>query len=136
MIVFDFRCKKGHTFEGWFADSGECTRQMEEGILLCPMCGESRVDKLLSPVKGIASPKEEECAPPDPVDVLKSVSRYVEENFEDVGADFTREALKMHMDVTDKRNIRGTTSEEEDKLLEKEGVPVLKFPIFKRKLDG
>lgn len=138
MIVFDLRCKEGHTFEGWFASSDECTRQMEEGILVCPVCGAGEVDKLISPVKGIKSAREDKASPSpaDALDVLKNVSRYVEDNFEDVGADFTSEALKMHWEVIEQRNIRGTTSDEEEKLLEDEGVPVLKLPMLKRKLDS
>ncbi|MCK5312262.1 MAG: DUF1178 family protein, partial [Desulfobacteraceae bacterium] len=41
------------------------------------------------------------------------------------------EALKMHYDASEPRNIRGTTTKDEDKLLEKEGIPTIKVPLLK-----
>jgi hypothetical protein len=37
--------------------------------------------------------------------------------------------------VEEYRNIRGTTTKEEDKVLEKEGVPVFKVPMVKKGSD-
>ena len=54
---------------------------------------------------------------------------YVEKNFDDVGADFTKEALKIHYGVSEPRNIRGVSTREEEKTLEKEGVQFIKIPI-------
>jgi len=60
------------------------------------------------------------------------VAEYVDKNYEDVGSSFSKEALKMHYGVQEHRNIRGTTTKEEDKVLDKEGVPVLKVPVIKK----
>jgi hypothetical protein len=35
----------------------------------------------------------------------------------------------MHYDVTDKRNIRGTTTLDEEKMLRKEEIDFVKIPI-------
>ena len=35
----------------------------------------------------------------------------------------------MHYDVTEKRNIRGTSTPSEEETLEKEGIPFFKFPL-------
>ncbi|MGD9072079.1 MAG: DUF1178 family protein, partial [Desulfobacterales bacterium] len=43
--------------------------------------------------------------------------------------DFTKEALKMHYGVTEQRNIRGTSSPEEEKILKEEGIEFIKIPI-------
>ncbi|MGE4432044.1 MAG: DUF1178 family protein [Sphingobium sp.] len=46
MIVFDLKCAgSGHIFEGWFASSEEFERQKADGLLLCPMCGDTHVEK-------------------------------------------------------------------------------------------
>lgn len=46
MIVFDLKCSgSGHIFEGWFASSEEFERQKADGLLLCPMCGDTHVEK-------------------------------------------------------------------------------------------
>jgi hypothetical protein len=52
-----------------------------------------------------------------------------------VGVDFAKEALKIHFGESKKRNIRGTTTAEEETLLKTEGVPFLKIPIVKRLLN-
>ena len=54
---------------------------------------------------------------------------FLEKNFEDVGTDFAREALKMHYDVSEKRNIRGTGTEAEEEMLKKEDIKFFKVPI-------
>ena len=41
----------------------------------------------------------------------------------------------MHYGSTEYKNIRGTTTKEEEKLLEKEGVPVLKVPVRKNESE-
>jgi len=40
--------------------------------------------------------------------------------------------LEMHYGAKAFKQIRGTTTKEEEKTLEKEGVPVLKIPNFKK----
>ncbi len=47
MIVFDLRCKKEHVFEAWFKDSAAYHEQVEAGVVRCPVCGSSRVEKAL-----------------------------------------------------------------------------------------
>jgi hypothetical protein len=56
---------------------------------------------------------------------------YINEEFEDMGTDFTNEALKMHYGVAEERNIRGTATESEEKLLKDEGIKFFKFPLLK-----
>jgi hypothetical protein len=55
--------------------------------------------------------------------------RYVRENFEDVGHNFAREALKVHYGQAEERNIRGVSTEPEEDMLKKEGVPFVKIPM-------
>lgn len=48
MIAFDLCCGKGHRFEGWFASSGDYDAQYVAGLVACPLCGDSSVQKALS----------------------------------------------------------------------------------------
>jgi len=64
--------------------------------------------------------------------VLQQVHEYIDKNFEDVGLDFTKEALKMHFGETKERNIKGQTLPNEEKILKDEGVSFFKIPIIKR----
>jgi hypothetical protein len=49
-----------------------------------------------------------------------------------VGLEFTSEALKIHYGGAKKRNIKGTATSDQEKLLKDEGVQFLKIPIIKR----
>jgi hypothetical protein len=60
---------------------------------------------------------------------------YVERNFEDVGTQFAEKTLKIHYGVEDAKNIRGVVSEEEEKVLNKEGITLLKIPMLKKDQD-
>jgi len=68
-------------------------------------------------------------------ELTEKVAEYVEKNYEDVGSGFTKQALKMHYGAQEYRNIRGTTTKEEDKVLAKEGIPVLRVPVAKKPKD-
>jgi len=63
------------------------------------------------------------------------VHEYLDKHFDDVGAEFYKEALKIHYGETEKRNIKGTATTEEEVILKEEGVPFLKIPILKRLLN-
>ena len=54
---------------------------------------------------------------------------YVEKNFDDVGCDFAKEALKIHYGAVEPRNIRGISTKEEEKTLKDEGIQFFKIPI-------
>ncbi len=60
---------------------------------------------------------------------------YIKNNFDDVGADFSKEALKMHYGVSKKRNIRGSATGEEEETLKEEGIKFFKIPSVKPKDD-
>ena len=52
MIVFELICADRHRFEGWFASAGDFEGQKGRGLLSCPVCGASKVEKLLT-AKGV-----------------------------------------------------------------------------------
>lgn len=136
MIVFDLACECGCQFEGWFQDSTDFHRQEKDGLLTCPVCGTHKVRKILSPVavkSGVSDKKIAafpETSPEQVVaEALKSLQDYVINNYEDVGSKLAEESLKIHYGAKDPRNIRGTSTEEEEKVLKKEGIDILKIPL-------
>jgi len=134
MIAFDLMCGNGHIFECWFKDSASYEEQKEEGIINCPICNDTQIEKVLSPFmvkKGVSEKKQEV----NPAHVLQAIQNFVDKHFEDVGVNFTKEALKIHYGETQKRNIKGTATSEEETLLKKEGIPFIKIPIVKRLLN-
>ena len=140
MIVFDLKCISGHTFEGWFEDKQDLEKQQEQGLLCCPVCETTQVSQKVHAIaikksSSAVSQKALQASQEAMMELTEKVADYVEKNFEDVGSSFSNEALKMHYGVEEHRNIRGTTTKEEDKVLEKEGVPVLKVPVIKKPED-
>ncbi len=134
MIAFDLMCGNGHVFECWFKDSASFEEQKSAGIINCPVCNDTQVDKVLSPfmVKRAAGEKKAQVGAHQ---VIQAIQHFVEKHFEDVGVNFAKEALKIHYGEIKKRNIRGTATPEEETLLKNEGVEFLKIPIVKRLLN-
>ena len=134
MIAFDLTCSNGHVFECWFKNNESFEEQKAYGAITCPICDDNNIEKALSPVaiRKHGGGKKEESITPTEYQALQKLYDYIDKNFEDVGLDFTREALKMHYGDETKRNIKGKALPNEEKILKDEGVPFLKIPIIKR----
>lgn len=134
MIAYDLQCPNGHTFEGWFEDSKGFERQQARGLIACPVCSDTGVSKIPSAfaIKS-GKPSVAEANPgPQPDEILhmvRKVSEYVEKNFDNVGTNFAKTALKIHYGAEEPRNIRGVSTPEEEKTLREEGVEFYKVPI-------
>lgn len=131
MIAYDLQCDNGHTFEGWFENAKTYGKQEAQGLIACPICDSTCIARLPSTF-GIQS-KTMSTNTPGAESALKELNRriydYVNRNFDDVGADFTREALKIHYGAAEPRNIRGVSTDQEEKTLREEGVTFFKMPI-------
>jgi hypothetical protein len=131
MIAFDLECSMGHSFEGWFHNSESFEEQKKEKLVSCPYCNDTDVKRILSPVVMKTASRKNDSSETRPIDyqrLAKEIVNYINTNFEDVGSDFAKEALKMHYAVTEKRNIKGSATEEEEKMLEDEGIEFFKVP--------
>ncbi|UQZ88163.1 DUF1178 domain-containing protein [Deltaproteobacteria bacterium Smac51] len=150
MVVYDLICSQGHRFEGWFQDLKDLKAQLKNRQLACPVCGDESVSRRPSTFGVVRSGRTEKAPVPaaapavsaaGPPEQLieqfmkswESFSKQLEKEFDDVGTDFTDEALKMHYGVSAPRNIRGQSTEDQDALLKKEGVTVYKMPVLSRK---
>ena len=134
MIAFDFECSKGHVFEGWFDNLKSFEEQDSHNMINCPYCNDTNITRILSPVSMKTSPaveRERESKPIDYEKLVNDLSKYIHDEFEDLGTDFTKEALKIHYGVAEERNIRGSATENEEKLLVDEGIRFFKFPALK-----
>ena len=138
MIAIDLKCSQDHSFEGWVAGLEAFNQQQRDGEVQCPICDDHQISRVLSPV---AIRRHGESLPASTVpettpeagltkhwQVLKNS---LQEHFEEVGTDFAKEALKMHYGATEKRNIRGSSTAQEEEVLQKEGVEFFKIPVPK-----
>jgi hypothetical protein len=134
MIAFDLFCSNGHKFECWFKDSVSFEEQKEAGILTCPICEDNHIGKAFSPF-AIKRGGEKVKEGLDPHQALQLIHDYLEKHFEDVGADFYKEALKIHYGEKEKKNIKGTATTEEEVILREEGIQFFKVPVIKKMLN-
>jgi hypothetical protein len=138
MIAFDLECSKGHVFEGWFKNALSFEEQNSNKLVSCPYCNDTKVKKVISPVAMKVSSHKDRGIMENPIDyhrLAREVVGYLNQNFEDVGSDFTKEALKMHYGAAEKKNIKGSATIEEEKLMKDEGITFFKVPIPKTDED-
>lgn len=133
MIAYDVTCANGHTFEGWFSDNASFEDQKSRDLIDCPYCGSTRVERIPSTfaIGNKQKPQEESVDMMPQPGMMIQMRRYIERHFEDVGKRFADEAVKIHYGEADKRNIRGTTTEDEERRLREEGVAFIKIPIIR-----
>jgi hypothetical protein len=69
MIHYALRCGGGHEFDGWFKDSASFDAQAQSGLLDCPICADTAVQRaMMAPRLRTGSPAAApaEPAPPTP----------------------------------------------------------------------
>jgi hypothetical protein len=133
MIKYDLRCNQDHTFEAWFRDSVTCDDQLAGGEVVCPQCASATVQKaLMAPkvAKSQASESSEQqvMSMAQKMQLLREFRRHVEQNSDNVGADFPEEARKMHYGEVEHRNIYGEANFTDVKELIDEGIEVTPLP--------
>ena len=131
MIAYDLQCANGHAFEGWFEDGQSYDEQKRNGLISCPVCNDTSVYRIPSTfaIKSSQTSKDILKQQAELDRVSEKVVDFVEKNFDDVGCDFAKEALKMHYGASEARNIRCFSTKEEEDTLKEEGVNFFKIPM-------
>ena len=153
MIHYDLKCSEDHAFDGWFKDSAAYERLAKRGLVECPHCGDTKIERALMrpavPKKGNAVVPVQPPKPPAPSQdavasgpmpahmraMLQKMRAEVEKNCDYVGPEFAEEARKMHRGESDKRGIYGETSSEQAEALAEEGIEFARIPWVPR-ADG
>jgi len=159
MIRYALACSKGHTFESWFQNSAAYDKQAKRGLVECPHCGDSKVEKALmaptlagtkkrgrpsmpasmpAPAPEAAPAAPETTAPVAMVSPeerefrakLKELRDHLTKNADNVGRKFPEEARKMHYGEAEHRSIYGEASPEEAKDLSEEGIEFHPLPVL------
>ena len=146
MIKYSLHCGDcTNTFEGWFPDSKDFSKQKKTGQLLCPFCDSGNVDKaIMAPNIQKKQTQKKTVSSTNSVDysskdimmagqakaVLRRINKYVEKNFENVGKKFYKEVKKSQAGKRDEK-FYGTPSDEEVSKLLDEGVDLFHVPKVK-----
>jgi hypothetical protein len=132
MILFKLRCAAGHEFEGWFRDGAAYERQASRGLIACPECGDTEVEKApMAPRLARASGSAEKAAPPSPEQLrqaLRQLRRHVESSCDYVGERFAEEARRIHKGESEARGIYGEASDADADALRDDGIEVARIP--------
>lgn len=150
MILYTLICEKAHEFESWFPDSAGFEKQAKRGLVSCPHCGSTQVERAVMAPNVARTDRERSgrseirpaAAAPAPAapaallgekeaalrQMLAELHRHVAENAEHVGPRFAEEALKIHNGETDARAIYGEASPEDARMLHDEGVDFMPLP--------
>lgn len=154
MIRYALACAKGHSFESWFPSSADYDRQAKRGLVTCPACGDTKVDKaIMAPQlsgtkkRGAASgpvmPSEASASDTRNAPVammspqerefrqkLKELREHLTKNADYVGPKFPEEARKMHYGESDQRSIYGEASLKDARELHEEGIEFHPLPVL------
>ena len=158
MIRYALACAKGHAFESWFPNSAAYDKQAERGLVSCPVCGETKVEKaIMSPKLSGTGKRGSAPAPVAPAEApaptpaadeakapvamispqerefrskLKELREHLTKNADYVGQKFPEEARKMHYGEIDHRSIYGEASPQEAKKLHEEGIEFHPLPVL------
>jgi len=135
VIVYDLRCARGHKFEGWFQDRQAFESQKSGRLISCPVCGSVEAEIVPASVNVVGRESRQETGR-DQLEIssmkyLKMLHQQLEKNFDNVGDRFAEVAFRIHHGEEDRRNIRGTTTPQEEDALREEGVPFMKIPLPK-----
>lgn len=132
MWVAELGCDAGHRFEGWFASREDFEAQQGRGLVSCPSCGSSAVERCLSAPRlnlgaQPASPRPVESRV-EPRVQLRELLQALRDGSEDLGRRFPEEARRIHAGDAPERAIRGQASGAELEALLDEGIAVLPLP--------
>ena len=136
MIHFTLACDDGHEFEGWFRSNDDFETQRKRGLVDCPECGSSKVQKALMAPAVSTGKRQETMALAMNAEQrrilaeMKALSDKMRENADYVGDRFAEEARRIHFGETEARGIYGEASPDEAKSLAEDGVPFMPIPVF------
>ena len=134
MIKYILRCSKDHEFESWFSNSKEFEKLNKRNLLECIYCSSKKITKsIMAPM--ISSSKNKY----DQVELIDKESksekhnlfklrRYIENNFEYVGKNFSKKVRDIYYDKKNRKAIYGTTTTKEREELKEEGIDLISIP--------
>ena len=134
MIKYNLKCDNNHEFESWFSDSNEFNKLNKKKLLECIYCSSRKIQKsIMSPMVSGTKLNEDKINLLDQKllsekDQLIKLREHIEKNFEFVGDKFSEKVRDLYYDKDSKKSIYGTTTIEERKELEEEGIDLLSVP--------
>jgi hypothetical protein len=134
VIHYSLVCDKSHKFDGWFSNAAAYDAQKLKGLVTCPICLSTAVDKaLMSPAVSRASSEKVSLSIGHPQhrqlrEAMLALRQKVTSEADYVGDKFAEEARKIHFKEVDPRGIYGEATREEVSALVEDGVDFMPLP--------
>ena len=134
MIKYNLKCDNEHEFESWFSNSKEFDNLKKKRLLECIYCLSKNINKSIMAPMITSSKKINNDKKINKIDSqieknqLLKLRKFVENNFEYVGKNFSKEVREIYYNKKNKKAIYGITTSEEKKELEDEGIDLLSIP--------
>tara|TARA_B100001057_G_scaffold240005_1_gene240374 strand:+ start:1315 stop:1737 length:423 start_codon:yes stop_codon:yes gene_type:complete len=134
MIKYNLKCQSDHEFESWFSDSEEFEKLKKKNLLECIFCSSKKINKsIMSPMISNLKINNEQ------IEINKKyfksekkklleLRKYIENNFDYVGKDFSKKVREIYYDEKNKKTIYGTVTPKEKEELAEEGIDLLAVP--------
>ena len=134
MIKYNLKCHNDHEFESWFSNSEEFDKLNKKSLLECIFCSSKKIKKsIMAP--SVSGPKNKN----QHLDIIKNdfikeknklikLRKFIEQNFDFVGEDFSKKVREVYYDKKSKKAIYGTATPEEREELAEEGIDLLSIP--------
>jgi hypothetical protein len=145
VIVFDLQCERSaHVFEIWFNSTGSYETQRERGLIECPFCGDTKVEKaVMAPRIGSKSNQQNEKSvavlatndAPTQEDMNAAIAALAKaqakalETSTWVGTSFDSQARAMEAGDIPTASIHGQATAEQAKALIDDGIAVMPLPF-------
>jgi len=136
VIHYSLVCEKSHKFDGWFSNAAAYDAQKLRGLVTCPICLTTAVDKaIMAPAVSRASSEKVSLSIGHPEhaklrEAMQALRNKVTTEADYVGDKFAEEARKIHYEEAEKRGIYGEATGDEAKALVEEGIEVHPLPVL------
>jgi len=134
MIKYILKCQNDHEFESWFSNIEEFEKLNKKKLLECIYCSSKKIEKsIMAPMVGNLKNKKEKIETinkelENERNRLIQIRKFIENNFEYVGKDFSKKVREIYYDKKSKKAIYGKATPEEREELAEEGVNLLSVP--------
>ena len=134
MIHYSLVCDNSHKFDGWFASADAYEAQKGRGLVTCPVCTSTAVDKaIMAPAVSRSGSDKVALSAGHPMqaqlrEAMLALRNKVTSEADYVGDRFAEEARKIHYKEVDQRGIYGEATREEVSALAEEGIDFMPLP--------
>ena len=134
MIKYNLKCENKHEFESWFSDSRDFEKLKNKNLIECIFCQSKKVEKSIMAPRVVNSKMQNKQNEISNIELkkfkkdLQNLRKFVEKNFEYVGHNFANRVREVYYDKKSKKNIYGSTTEEQREELKEEGIDLVSIP--------